>query len=129
LSGTLNVYPSSSSTPFAGLIFDSSGNLYGTTYGGSANCCGEVFQLTPTAGGSWKEKILHRFQNDATDGGWPLAGLIFATAGNLYGTTSIGGSHAWGTAFELRAEKDGGWKERILHNFNDNSRDGAGRLA
>jgi uncharacterized repeat protein (TIGR03803 family) len=81
-------------TPYAGLIFDQSGNLYGTTQeGGGTACrygCGVVFQLTPQSNGSWTESVLYSFTG-GSDGGVPLAGLIFDAKGNLYGTTYIGG--------------------------------------
>ena len=78
--------------PTAGLIFDTSGNLYGTTYDGGAYDYGTVFELTPTAGGRWTEKTLHNFNDDGRDGFGVLAGLTIDAAGNLYGTTSEGGS-------------------------------------
>ena len=77
--------------PEAGVIFDQAGNLYGTTYsGGDGGCCGVAFELVPNSDGSWTEKVLKRFTN-GSDGGFPYAGLIFDAAGNLYGTTSVGG--------------------------------------
>src|ERR1019366_8435779 len=71
-------------SPYAGLIFDAVGNLYGTTYqGGTYYSSGTVFELTPAGGGSWTEKVLHSFGN-GTDGANPYyAGLIFDAAGNL----------------------------------------------
>jgi uncharacterized repeat protein (TIGR03803 family) len=83
--------------PVAGLIFDTAGNLYGTTYGGGAHCtgCGTVFELTRTAGGGWKEKILHSFSHNSNDGFDPVAGLILDAAGNLYGTTAYGGANSY----------------------------------
>jgi uncharacterized repeat protein (TIGR03803 family) len=83
--------------PRAGLILDASGNLYGTTSQGgiAADCdgkgCGVVFELSPTSGGGWAEKELHSFTG-GKDGAQPWAGLIFDADGNLYGTTSAGGS-------------------------------------
>lgn len=77
--------------PYAGLIFDSSGNLYGTTlYGGNRYCldgCGAVFRLAPDG----TESLLHKFTDRSGDGASPAAGIIADTAGNLYGTTSAGG--------------------------------------
>ena len=113
--------------PTAGLIFDAAGNLYGTTgggggYGGYGQ--GTVFELTPQGGGVWTEQVLHNFGN-GTDGQNPSGGLIFDAAGNLYGTTQDGGTHGFGTAFELTPVTGGGWIEAVLHNFNNNGTDGA----
>jgi uncharacterized repeat protein (TIGR03803 family) len=114
---------SNANTPAGGLIFDASGNLYGTTVNGGtgANCdpelCGVVFELSPTAEGGWKAKILHSFTVLTPDGWGPLAGLIFDHAGNLYGTTAMGGTYGLGTVFELSPMKNGSWTEKILHNF------------
>jgi uncharacterized repeat protein (TIGR03803 family) len=102
---------------------DSSGNIYGTTEsGGIGQCqgggCGIVFELSPPArqGGAWKETLLHVFTGGA-DGGSPLSTLIMDAAGNLYGTTIDGGTHAKGTAFELVRGHSGNWTERVLHSF------------
>ncbi len=108
--------------PEAGLIFDSAGNLYGTTnLGGSRECngygCGTVFELLPEAGGEWTEKVLYTFNGDGTDGVNPVAGLTFDQAGNLYGTTEIGGLYGSGTVFELSPQSGGNWSQTILHNF------------
>jgi uncharacterized repeat protein (TIGR03803 family) len=72
------------------LIFDHAGNLYGTTNGGGPQLDGTVFELTPSAGGTWTETILYGFTGGA-DGGAPLYGVIMDNAGNLYGTTPLGG--------------------------------------
>jgi len=80
--------------PYAGLIFDGAGNLYGTTWEGGRFNGGTVFELTPIAGGRWTEKILHNFGN-GMDGAELDAGLVFDLAGNLYGTTVSGGTLAW----------------------------------
>src|ERR1700677_2728057 len=82
--------------PSGGVVFDSTGNLYRTTYygGTSAACvhgCGTVFELTPQANGTWTETVLHSFQGGANDGAWPQAGVILDSQGNVYGTTSQGG--------------------------------------
>jgi uncharacterized repeat protein (TIGR03803 family) len=124
--------------PVAGLIFDDAGNLYGTTpSGGAYYGGGTVFELTPKAGGGWSEKILHSFDNsghgDGRDGLWPFAGLILDAQGNLYGTTSSGGNleycggNGCGTVFELSPRAGGhDWREKILHNFRNNGKDGTG---
>ena len=104
--------------PEASLIFDAVGNLYGTTYWGGTYGFGTVFELTPSGGGGWTETVLHSFQPNGTDGNYPIAGLIFDAAGNLYGTTSAGGTYGFGTVFELTPEEGGGWTETVLLNFN-----------
>jgi uncharacterized repeat protein (TIGR03803 family) len=115
--------------PLAGVIFDGSGNLYGTTNGGG-NGFGTVFELIPAAGGGWTEKILYSFNNDGIDGHGPSAGVIFDAAGNLYGTTQFGGSGCnppsgyCGTVFELTPTATGEWTEKILHSFQANGTDG-----
>jgi uncharacterized repeat protein (TIGR03803 family) len=114
--------------PYAGLVFDSHGNLYGTTvYGGGAAACGDafgdkgcgtVFMLSPSGGGEWTETILYRF-NGNIDGSGPFAEVIFDSQGNLYGTT-IGGGNAkclCGTVFKLTPKPSGAWAIKILHVF------------
>lgn len=76
-------------SPYAGLIFDAAGNLYGTTQDGGAHNKGIVFKLTSNPDGTWTESKLHTFRD--TDGTYPSSGLIFDAAGNLYGTTVEGG--------------------------------------
>jgi hypothetical protein len=84
--------------PSAPVIFDTSGNLYGTTKsnapGGTGVCgywgCGTVFKLTPNANGTYTETVLHQ-STGGTDGAIPSAGLIADSQGNLYGTTNQGG--------------------------------------
>lgn len=124
--------------PFAGVISDAAGNLYGTTvYGGSGTCspgCGTVFELVPRAGGGWTEKVLYSFKNDGKDGIGPLAGLVFdARKANLYGTTRYGGTgvcdngsgvSGCGTVFELSPKAGGGWTEKVLFSFENNGKDG-----
>jgi uncharacterized repeat protein (TIGR03803 family) len=111
--------------PSAGLIFDASGNLYGTTTYGGTTDYGTVFELSPVTGGKWRQRVLHNFELNGTDGCQPRAGLIFDSAGNLYGTTSECGKFGWGTVFELTPQSSGAWAEQILHNFNDAGTDGA----
>jgi uncharacterized repeat protein (TIGR03803 family) len=105
------------SHPSCTLVMDTAGDLYGTTNLGGIYNQGIAFELSPTGSGDWKEKVLHNFGASATDGTQPWAGLIFDAAGNLYGTTLNGGAYKGGTVFELTPHTDGGWSERILHNF------------
>lgn len=102
---------------WAALVLDASGNLYGTTIAGGTYGYGTVFKLTPGASGAWTETVLHSFHPDVTGGNQPEAGLIFDTVGNLYGTTSFGGSHGEGTVFKLAPGINGTWTETVLHAF------------
>jgi uncharacterized repeat protein (TIGR03803 family) len=109
--------------PYAGVISDASGNLYGTTVRGGTYNYGAVFELSPKTGGGWTEKILHSFNSNGTDGSYPYGALVIDTANNLYGTTYYGGFYNEGTAFEL-SPKTGGWTESILYNFTANGTGG-----
>ncbi len=104
--------------PWASLILDVAGNLYGTTSQGGAYSDGTVFELSPNDGG-WTETVLHSFRDDGHDGGGPLTPVILDTTGNLYGTTMSGGMNRLGTVFEVSA-RQGGWTETVLHDFNGN---------
>jgi len=109
--------------PYAGLVFDKAGNLYGTTESGGANGQGTVFEITPNANGSWTETVLYSFTG-ATDGGQPYGSLVLDAAGNLYGTTNYGGnascSMGCGTVFEL-TPGSGAWSESVLYSFTGGS--------
>src|SRR5437667_43083 len=109
--------------PYAGLIFDAAGDLFGTTLAGGANGYGTVFELKPTAGGNWAERVLHNFYRNSTDGSEP-SGLVFDVSGNLYGVTFYGGAYDGGTLFQLMPTAGGTWTEKILHNFSNNGIDG-----
>ena len=121
--------------PYAGLIFDKAGNLYGTTSSGGTTPAGTVFELSPNGNGTWTETVLYSFRG-GRDGNSPMAGLVFDEAGNLYGTTLYGGSHreqrcrptGCGTVFELSPATGGGWTETVLYRFSG-GKDGNGPLA
>jgi len=107
----------------AGLIFDGSGNLYGTTALGGTADAGTVFELTPSGGGSWTSTILYSFLG-GRDGRNPSAGLVFV-GGNLFGTTYAGGTSCeCGTAFKLSPQTGSLWKETVIHRFQ--GKDGIG---
>ncbi len=113
-------------TPEDPLLFDSSGNIYGTTLEGQGNANGgyggAAFELTPppSKGQNWSENVLYLFPEYLYDAGYSSAGLIFDSVGNLYGTSQSGGPLYEGTAFELRRPIMPGapWTDKILHNFN-----------
>ena len=127
-------------SPTGNLIFDTSGNLYGTTYYGplqgyNGPCrdgtdlgCGTVFELTPKSSGGWMEKILHYFKSNGEDGYHPSAGFIFDASGNLYSSTIYGGSNDNGTVFELTRTAGGGWAEKVLYSFDYTDGFGPGAL-
>ncbi len=110
--------------PSTGLVADSAGNLFGTTTEGGSAGYGVVYELSPSQGGGWTQTVIHTFQG--SDGAAPAAGLIFDKAGNLYGTTSTGGTKHVGTVFQL-TPSGGGWTETVLHSFTD--KDGSHPLA
>jgi uncharacterized repeat protein (TIGR03803 family) len=103
--------------PSANLIFDASGNLYGTTYEGGVHASGTAFELTPEATAGWTEKLLYAFGSYSGDGTFPYAGLTLDGSGNLYGTTYEGGADSSGAVFELTPKTGGGWTEKVLHSF------------
>ncbi len=111
------------SVPFAGVILDAAGNVYGTTEhgGGGGRCgggCGTAFELQRRTNGKWKETILHSFGILNGDGAFPGVGALAIDGyGNLYGTTSIGGSTGNGTVFRLTPGSDGYWKEAVVYSF------------
>jgi len=104
--------------PNGGLVFDSKGAIYGTTYaGGNQDCksdssvgCGTAFKLKLPASTVWKETVFHRF---SADEGNPSAGMTFDGMGYLYGTTV-------GLIFRFAppSTKSGRWREMILYTFN-----------
>jgi uncharacterized repeat protein (TIGR03803 family) len=115
---------SDGSSPSSALSFDSAGNIYGTTYSGglaSNNPCGNgfrgcgiVYQLTPNGPG-WQKTAIHSFTGE-DDGGAPIAGVVLDSAGNLYGTTEVGGSNNRGVVYQLSKEGSG-WAETVLYAF------------
>jgi uncharacterized repeat protein (TIGR03803 family) len=100
------------------LAWDPQWNIYGTTLNGGAYSQGTVFELTHLKTG-WVEKVLYSFGRPG-DGATPVSGVIRDAAGNLYGTTSAGGSAGDGTVYKL-SQQGSVWNETILHNFSGQS--------
>ena len=100
--------------PYAGLVFDKNGNLFGAASSGGLNGQGVIFELSYVEG-VWTENVLYTFQG-ASDGSTPFGGLIFDAAGNLYGTTYYGGSGGGGTVFEL-SPSGNTWIFKLLYSF------------
>jgi uncharacterized repeat protein (TIGR03803 family) len=102
--------------PYGGLVFDSSGNLYGTTYYDGKNNLGSLYELVFERG-SWSEKLLYSFTG-GSDGSGSIANLVFDKAGNLYGTTSEGGAGcSCGVIFKLAPGSGRTWTESVVHRF------------
>jgi uncharacterized repeat protein (TIGR03803 family) len=106
-------------SPEAGVIRDSAGNLYGTTFYGGALSHGAVYKLDAAG----QETVLYSFTGGA-DGGYPVAGVILDSAGNLYGTTGAGGTANFGVVYEV----DTAGQETVLYSFTGGA-DGGGPSA
>ncbi len=110
-------------SPNGNLVMDASGDLFGTTSDGGANSPGDagtVFELVANpARTAWTYQVLYNFcaLSACADGFQPTSGVILDSAGNLYGTTSSGGSNLGGVAYELSPGTGGSWTLRVLHNF------------
>jgi uncharacterized repeat protein (TIGR03803 family) len=84
------------------MVFDTAGNLYGTTMDGGAHR-GTVYELTPGSDGIWTEKVLHSFTPNGTDGVSPqFATLTVDSSGDVFGTTPSGGTSNEGAIFEIK---------------------------
>ena len=136
--GQFGLHPDDGTNPEGALIFDTLGNLYGTTNnGGGTQCdpyfqCGTVFQLSPPISGlgPWIETTLWKFAG-RSDGSFPQAGLVMDSQGALYGTTPSGGSacsggSGCGIVFKLVPPATPGfsWSEQVLHIFGVQRGDG-----
>jgi uncharacterized repeat protein (TIGR03803 family) len=127
--------------PIGSLIFDKSGNLFGTVLNGGANGHGAVIEFTPQGNGQWKLITIYSFAGYPNDGSHPGAALVMDSAGNFYGTTEAGGSSSancftendqpsgCGTVFELSPSSGGSWKESVLYSFAGGTADGASPTA
>lgn len=120
--------PAQGVTPWADVVFDSAGNLYGTAGGGgTGNCynggCGVVYKMT-RSGGNWTYSVIYNFGDG--DGAFPSAGLTQDAAGNFYGTTEYGGL-AFGNVYRL-APSGGGWTYTSLYTFT-NGADGGNPIS
>jgi uncharacterized repeat protein (TIGR03803 family) len=125
--------PASGVYPVAGVSFDNSGRLYGTTSAGGLYTNGIAYNLEPVSPSNWYEIPVHAFGAPG-DGSVPYGGLIFDAAGNAYGTTNQGGANGVGTVFQLtRSRLNFGWTETVLYSFKgricSQSSDGAGPAA
>jgi uncharacterized repeat protein (TIGR03803 family) len=117
--------------PFAGVTFDGSGNLYGTTWEGGAYGWGAVYRVSPPAkkGQVWSETVIYSFDRSNDGIISPEGPVALDTSGNVYGTTPIGGDlncsggNGCGVVFELAPsiEQSGAWTYTTLHAFEGGS--------
>lgn len=110
----------------ASVVFDASGNMYGTNVNAGAGNSGVIFEMTPS-GGAWAYHVLYPFTG-GSDGANPDSLLLFDQAGNMYGSALAGGNpgcsgYGCGTIFELSPTQTG-WTAQALYAFNDGT-DGA----
>jgi uncharacterized repeat protein (TIGR03803 family) len=107
--------------PGSGVVFDKTGNLYGTgAVGGDVTCnppygCGLVYELSPSGGGSWTETAIHNFENNI-GGSFPSTGVAIDNLGNLYGNM-LGGANGDGYAYKMSPQTGGGFKFTSLYSF------------
>ena len=103
--------------PTGTLAFDGQGSIYGVTIGGGSSGVGTVYKIARKPGSPrWTETVLYSFQG-GSDGANPEAGVAFDSMGNLYGTTSQGGSANMGTVYKLTPQSNGTWTESVLYSF------------
>jgi uncharacterized repeat protein (TIGR03803 family) len=105
--------------PFAGVVRDAAGNLYGTTVNGGQYGFGTVFELSPS-GSTWTPSVLWSFTG-GSDGAYPYGGVILDGSGNLFGTTTTGGAGS-GVVFEIPT---GATMPTILYTFQGTPADGS----
>jgi len=102
--------------PQGGVIFGPDGNLYGATYEGGGSEIGVAYELALSSG-KWVYKQLHSFSSNGIDGQFPMGNVAFDANGNLYGTTSLGGSKSQGVVYELIPGSNGKWTEKLIKTF------------
>ncbi len=121
--GTWNAFPIYSFTggddgfgPGSPLIWDTAGNLYGTAPDGGKDGNGVVFELSPTDNG-WQQRVLHAFTGKRDGAVGSLGALLMDSAGNIYGTSELGGDAGAGAVYELSPTGKGSWKFTTLYDF------------
>ena len=111
------------SIPLGTPAFDGAGNLYGTTYPGGVYSAGTVYKLSPGQNG-WNEETLQSFRHHVQNAFYPFSGVALDAAGNIYGTTLLGGTSRSGTVFELVPGGGGSYTLNIVSNIRGNPHGG-----
>lgn len=115
------IYNTAACCMYAGLTMDAAGNIFGATWS-------TVFELSPNGNGGWNPTVLHIFTGADHDGLWAWGTPVSGPAGNVYGTTCLGGAYNDGTVYKLHpiteGKNKGEWTESILHSFKS-GQDGA----
>jgi uncharacterized repeat protein (TIGR03803 family) len=114
---TKQVIYSVATSQYAALKMDAAGNIFGVGYS-------TAFELSPNGNGGWNPTVIHTFTGSPKDGSDPNGTPVLDQAGNLYGTTSEGGTDDEGTVYKLSPGRKGKWTERILHSFKGETKDG-----
>jgi hypothetical protein len=109
--------------PKSNLLFDSAGNIYGTTNSGD-NGFGTLYELSPTTKGSWTEKTLIAFDTFGY-AEYPQGNIAFDGAGNIYGSSFNGGPSNLGAVWEASPNGSGSWVETVVHDFGGGIGDGS----
>ena len=104
-----NAHQTTPSFPFGSLTLGADGYFYGTSQEGGANDLGTIFKVSTTG----QLTVLHSFAGGTTDGSYPVSGVIIDAAGNLFGTTSYGGTFSGGLVYKLAPNGT----ETVLHSF------------
>jgi len=108
--------------PWARVVFGPDGALYGTTSGRTETLYGTVFRLRPPSSPChavlcpWTHTLLYPFTDAANGRGPGYGDLAFDAAGNIYGTTIVGGANGAGTVYKV-THSNGGWTESVLYSF------------
>ena len=101
--------------PVGGVIFDRSGNMYGSTAQGGSNSGGTIFELSPNGAG-WAFSLLHALDQGMFGAGGPTGNLVLDSSGALLGTRIENGGNAVGNIFKL-THQSGTWTYTDLHDF------------
>jgi uncharacterized repeat protein (TIGR03803 family) len=103
--------------PGGPVVFDKSGNLYGTTPDGGSHAAGVVFGLGPHTNGQWTPHVILSCKGGKDGSTGSLGALLVDDAGNLYGIAELGGAHSAGVAFKLAPQSGGKWQFSAIYGF------------